>query len=181
MPRWAASAMHHLTPTAEDFADRWSSGAHQRDRTRLLELFRDHQRRTGQRVVILAGDIHTGSAHELRYQGGETSYQFISSAITNRQGPLLTALAKASIGMTRSSALANSEVIRLRRLPGVDGCDETPYGDLNLGIVQVDPGAQRVRFKLYGHDAGEPRCVYASPWLLGARTATGVLARALDR
>jgi alkaline phosphatase D len=169
LPPFVARWMARYGPDSEDFSDRWSTGAHQRDRDRFLTLLCAHQQQTPQqRIVLLSGDIHIGCAHEIRWQGSECRfYQFISSGITHSLSGLVALAARLSIKYTRHVVTADPQVsATVRALRGVDGYTRNPYSGLNLGIIEVDTpelgAAPRVRFLLYGHDGDEPRCVYRS-------------------
>ncbi len=172
LPRLLARVASRLSPSGEDFSDRWSSLAHIRDRDRFLEIIRIHQKENPQqRVVLLSGDIHIGCVHELRWEeGGGGLHQFISSGLTNRASRAIRVGSKWLIRFNRTLATRDGEVkAAVRLLRGVDGKNRNPYGMLNLGIVQVQAAAPeapaKLRFLLYGRHGDEPVCVYTSPWV----------------
>jgi alkaline phosphatase D len=66
LPKLAAKIAARVTPSGEDFSDRWSSGGHIRDRDRVLKILHEHQtQHPFQQVVLLSGDIHIGCVHKI--------------------------------------------------------------------------------------------------------------------
>jgi alkaline phosphatase D len=172
LPPLVARWMARFGPDSEDFADRWSTGAHLRDRDRFLTLLCTHQQQVPeQRVVLLSGDIHIGCAHEIRWHNSNCRfYQFVSSGITHSLSGLVSLAARLSIRYTRRLVAQNPAInASVHFLPGVDGHTRNPYSGLNLGLIEVEtpaPGATpQMRFLLYSHDGDEPRCVYRSALL----------------
>jgi alkaline phosphatase D len=170
LPRYVAQVAARVTPSGEDFSDRWSSGAHLRDRDRFLELLHAHQRQyPSQRLLLLSGDIHIGCAHEIQWDDSDLRfYQMISSGITHVTGRLVRLAARLSIRFNRRIATYDNRLSgTVRFLPGVDNLTRNPYGKLNLGIIEVttpvDGTAPKARLLLYGHRGDEPVCVYRSP------------------
>ena len=170
LPWLPVKVVGHLAHWHEDFADRWSSGAHRRDRDRLLWWLWDHQRHhPTQRVVLLSGDIHIGCVHEIRWlPRGPTLYQMISSGITNDIGALMQSISTLLIRLNRQVTTEDGRLrTKVRLLPGVGGQRQNPYGGLNVGILEIEtptPGASpKLRFFLYSHDGDEPVCTYRSP------------------
>ncbi len=169
LPRWFSKVMARIFPEHEDFSDRWSTGAHIRDRDRVLEMIHAHQSANpAQRIILLSGDIHIGCVHQIRF-GSRVVYQMVSSPITHTNHFLVKVGAKWLIRsnrryMTRDGRLQG----KIRLLRG--GKEHTnPYGGLNIGLVEIEPGGQdyapKFRFLLYGHQNGRPRCVFRSPWI----------------
>lgn len=172
LPRYAAKLSARLTPSGEDFSDRWSTGAHVRDRDRLLARLHRHQQRSpAQRIVLLSGDIHIGCVHEVAWTDGTRPFfQMISSGITHRIAPLTQLASKLSVRLNRWAATGGCGLAaRVRLLPGVPGARRNPFGRLNVGLVEVErgraAGGARLRFLLYGHRGDEPVCAYRSPWV----------------
>lgn len=169
LPRQLAKLVARLPPSDEDFSDRWSSGAHVRDRDRFLRIIYRHQRLyPRQHLVLLSGDIHIGCVHQILWrQGGPPLYQMISSGITHSPGFLIQTASALSIRLNRSIAtLDNSLSGTVRLFKGIGGCAKNPYDGLNLGIIEIEtsaPGAEpKVQFLLYGHQKEHPVCVYRS-------------------
>jgi alkaline phosphatase D len=161
-----------LSPLAhwhEDFADRWSTGAHRRDRDRLLHWLADHQRQyPTQRMVLLSGDIHIGCVHEVQWgPQGPLLYQMISSGITNDIGALMQRLSTCLIRLNRYVSTDDGRLrAKVKLLRGEDGERQNPYGGLNVGILEIiTPKPETpptLRFYLYSHRGEEPMCVYRS-------------------
>lgn len=170
LPGYMARIAARFPFAGEDFADRWSSGGHVRDRDRLLALLRDHQNRNpGQTVVLLSGDIHIGCVHSIQWtRGGKRIHQIVSSGITHKPSRFMQRGSEMVIRMNRRIDTANRElggIVRLLR--GTRGHRRNPMGGLNLGLVEVEtpsPGARpTLRFYLYGHRRGKPVCAFRSP------------------
>jgi alkaline phosphatase D len=171
LPRPLVNMVGHLTRWSEDFADRWASGAHIRDRNRLLHMLYTHQQSyPAQRLVLLSGDIHIGCVHELRWHPhGPRLYQLVSSGITNDIGWLMQSLSKLVVRCNRRVATDNALRAQVRLLRGVARQRQNPYGGLNVGMLEIEtptPNADpQLRFLLYSHRGESPVCVYRSPLL----------------
>lgn len=170
LPHIPVRVAGYLAQWHEDFADRWSTGAHRRDRDRLLQWIAAHQRQyPEQRMVLLGGDIHIGSVHELRWAQQDLAlYQLISSGITNDTGALIQGLSTLLIRLNRHMTTDDGTLrAKVRLLKGSKGQRRNPYGGLNVGILEMEtptPGARpTLRFYLYSHRGEEPVCVYRSP------------------
>lgn len=168
LPRVIAATAAHLSPAGEDFSDRWSSLGHIRDRDWFFKTIRDHQRRNPQqRIVLLGGDIHVGCAHEVTWSDGSGHlFQFISSGMTHTASRPIQTGSKLLMKFNRTVGTRDGEAMaQVRLLPKKRG-QKNPYAKLNVGIVEVDTAAPdhaaAIRFLLYGHDEGEPVCVYDS-------------------
>lgn len=169
LPRWMAKLGRFLTPSGEDFSDRWSTAGHVKDRDKLLQHLRAHQRRCpGQRMSLLSGDIHIGCVHEIAWSDGSGSMvQMISSGITHHVALPVQIGSKLSIRCKGSIAVEDDDrAASIKILPGTTGYRLNPYGKLNLGIVECRRQAEglQMRFKLYGHQGDKPACVYCSEW-----------------
>jgi alkaline phosphatase D len=168
LPRKLARFLARLPPPGEDFSDRWSTGPHIRDRDRFLRIIMEHrQRHPHQQVLFLSGDIHIACVHKIQWRNGPVAYQVVSSGFTHLAGAWMRAASKLLIRMNRSFATCNRDIQgRVRLVKGIQGRQQNPYGNLNLGLVKVrinpaDHEAQ-LRFQIYGHDGETPRCVYES-------------------
>ncbi len=174
LPRKLSRGLSWMAPSGNDFDDRWSTGAHVRDRDWFLRTVYAHQvAHPGQHVTILAGDIHIGCAHAVRWDKpkGLVLHQLISSGITHRAGALVATASKWLMAANRTADTENGDLRgKVRLLEGVDNHEENPLGELNLGIVEVETlsdGQVDLRFKLYGHRKGEPVCKFESEVVRG--------------
>jgi alkaline phosphatase D len=169
LPQTPVRLLGHVAHWHEDFADRWGTGAHRRDRDRFLHWLVAHQRQNPtQRIVLLGGDIHIGCVHEVRWESqGPVLYQMISSGITNDIGALMQRLSTFIIRLNRHMTTDDGSLrAKVNLLKGVDRTRQNPYGGLNVGILEIDtptPGAPpQLCFYLYSHRGAEPVCVYRS-------------------
>lgn len=169
LPRIPVRVLGYLAQWHEDFADRWSTGAHRRDRDRFLHWLAAHQRQyPTQRIVLLGGDIHIGCVHEIRWAPqGPALYQLVSSGITNDIGALMQRLSTLLIRFNRHVTTDDGTLrAKVQLLKGMDRQRQNPYGGLNVGILEIEtptPGARpTLRFYLYSHRGEEPVCVYRS-------------------
>lgn len=170
LPQLPVKILGHLAHWCEDFADRWSTGGHRRDRDRFLHWLFTHQRQyPEQRIVLLSGDIHIGCVHDVHWQPhGAHLYQLISSGITNNIGKIMQNISGLLIRLNRHVRTDDGTLkARVNLLRGVNWQHQNPYGGLNVGILEIitpAPGARPAfRFFLYGHDGEEPVCKYSSP------------------
>jgi len=168
VPTWLAALADVVTPD-HDGADRWSHANALADRDQLLGTLLDHAHAyPEQQLVLLSGDVHVGMAFELRWQHGPVFYQLTSSALTNVNGPLASALYTLAPHAERTIH-RGAERARVAPIPAADGSPATnPFGGLNAGIVHVeDDGTRaRVRFELISvTDDARPETVYLSRWL----------------
>ena len=169
LPRTLARMAARLPKSPEDFSDRWSSGAHLRDRDRFLKILQAHQaRHPTQLLVLMSGDIHIACVHSIRWSGGGPCfYQMISSGITHAPGLLMQQASKMLIRMNHRISTMDGEAagqVRLLRGTGIHRAN--PYSGLNLGLVEVhrkrETGETKLRFFLYGHNGDHPLCAYRS-------------------
>lgn len=175
LPGFMARMAARFPYAGEDFADRWSSGGHIRDRDRLLHLLWDHQRRNpGQMVVLLSGDIHIGCVHSIQWtRGGRRFHQIISSGVTHKPVRAMQGGSELVIRMNRRIDTVDRRLRGIvRRERGERRHRRNPMGGLNLGLVEVEtpaPGAApTVRFYLYSHRRGTPMCRFRSRPVGGA-------------
>lgn len=70
------------TRFADDFRDQWRSHAHRAEWRRLLALLSGFSRRTGCRITVLSGEVHTGW-HGLYSAAGVEIRQLIASGIVH--------------------------------------------------------------------------------------------------
>jgi alkaline phosphatase D len=170
LPRFLARAVAALPHTGEDFSDRWSSGAHVRDRDRLLRIIHDHQaRHPRQRFLLLSGDIHIGCLHAVRWNdGAPTLHQVISSPVTHHTSFPLQWASKSIIQLNRTISTRDRRLsAAVRPVRGVSRRMRNPFGKLNLGIVEFETeanggGIRSLRVLFYGHRQGVPRLRFDS-------------------
>ncbi len=172
LPRFLARAVARLPESPEDFADRWSSGAHLRDRDRFFKIIRDHQRRNKeQQMIFMSGDIHIACAHRIQWEPmGASFYQLISSGITHTTGYFIQKASKLLIKANRRISTVDQQLSgRVHLMADERGRGENPYGGLNLGIVEIEtpaPGERPAfRFLIYGHQDEAPRRAFQSEWV----------------
>jgi alkaline phosphatase D len=170
LPRWGAQLGHFLTPFPdEDFADRWSTAGHIKDRDCLLRRLHDHQRdHPEQRIALLSGDIHIACAHEIVWDDGTRPLlQFVASGITHRVGALTQNVSKLSILANRRLKLADGSLAAdVRRLPST-ARSHNPYTKLNFGLLEFrrnSAGGTDLRYSIFGHRGTSPRAEYRSVW-----------------
>ena len=158
--------------------DRWSYDRCHHERDRLMRVLHRHAHAHPEQVLLLlSGDIHFGTAFELRWSAsGRVVYQLTSSALTYRESWLTRALDELAPAVFRHARFAGIDgAVRLLE-PDLGAPSHNPYSGLNLGFVHVDAtaGRPRVQLELIGADElGEPRTVYASPWLGSHARFTG--------
>ncbi len=171
LPRWAAKAGRWLLLNMnEDFSDRWSTAGHLRDRNRLFEILRAHQRANPlQRVVCISGDIHIACSHEIGWSDGTPPLlQLISSGITKYVSRPTQIASRLSILAKRTVHLDGRQVKgRVRVMPGEPGFDRNPFTGLNLGLLEFrrrQDGTFEIRSLVYGHRGEAPVCMFRSAW-----------------
>ncbi len=174
LPRGLTKGLSWMTPMGNDFDDRWSTWADRFGRDRMLRSIHEHQRANpNQHVVILSGDIHIGCVHAIRWNGSEdlVTHQVISSGFTKQVGRFIAGASKLLIGANREIATEDGDLKgRVRVVPGIDNLEENPLGRLNFALVEVetqDSGRVDLRFKLFGHQNGEPVCEFESELVRG--------------
>lgn len=172
LPRWAAKLGHKLTLRRnEDFADRWSTAGHIRDRDRILSLVRAHQRTNpSQQVYFVSGDIHIACAHRISWADGTPDLiQLVSSGITHSANRVTQTASKLSILANRKIHIDDDGPTTglVRLIAGQSPSAANPYTDLNVGLLEFQrtaSGRYRTRSMIYGHRAGVPHCAFQSPW-----------------
>jgi hypothetical protein len=151
-----------------DVHERWSHESCIATRDLILRLLHTHATQNPtQTILLLGGDVHTGAAYRVDFQDGPRLFQLVSSAISNREQPIMSTVSEAASRAVRvvdADRLPNGEV---RLLPGMDnGRSKNPFGGLNLGLVDViDQGhhvAIRQRLISYDEADGSPRAVFDS-------------------
>ncbi|MFO7965891.1 MAG: alkaline phosphatase D family protein [Desulfobacterales bacterium] len=169
LPRMFARFMARLPHSAEDFSDRWSSGAHLADRDRFIRIIHTHlSENPSQRIILLSGDIHIGCAHRIEWKDGTRPvYQLISSPITHVTPWYIQSGSKILIRLNQRIVTADSRLdARVRLLKGVKGARKNPVCGLNLGLLEIETPSKesepRLRFSLYGNDGMRPVCRFCT-------------------
>ena len=164
VPDWLATIGTALDAGDGDIADRWTNPKMQASRDRLLHLVREHQKQNpGQKLVLLGGDVHVGAVSRFAWSDGTPdTYQLIASALSNREGFLLRELVSLTPSI-RAVVGRDGDVEFLGELlrPPAAHSDadpgRNPYGELNVGIVEVERRSARessVRLLLLGCSSG---------------------------
>jgi alkaline phosphatase D len=169
IPDWLNAPFVRFDRGRTDLSDRWSVPGAQSCRRRLLSTIFEHQQRhPQQRLVLVAGDIHTGSAFELRWEGTpHRLLQLNASALSNISTTPLQWLMQKAPGLTRHIRIgAPYPALRVSLLPHAAPHDENPYGGLNVGLLHFTcaGGKTALRLKLMAHAGTAPgfRTVYSS-------------------
>lgn len=165
VPTWFSVVAAALTDDS-DGADRWSHPGCLPDRDRVLSaLLEQAALAPHQRVLLVSGDIHVGSAFALAWEHGPVFPQLTASAITNDVGAINGLAYELVTGIERSMTCGPYQA-RVERIPGTP--DGNPFSRLNLGIVHVDDehGDARIRLEIVSATPdGMPQTVFLSDWL----------------
>jgi hypothetical protein len=158
VPDWLTAAVALVDRGHTDISDRWSAPMARACRRRLLGLLYEHQTRCPkQRIVLVGGDVHTGSVHELAWDGtGLGMLQLNASALTNRRTTPLQWLMQTAPELVRHIDIgAPYPRLRVRLMRGEGGRVHNPVGALNLGLLAFshERGRTRMRVKIFAHDA----------------------------
>lgn len=134
-----ARAAAAVLGAGSDLHERWSHPQCVEHRDRLLGLLVQHAKRhPHQTMLLLGGDVHAAAAYDLALQGGTHIYQFVSSAISNRESLLMRKATEFATQLVSKVELEPGCVIDVSALPDARGCaGANPYGGLNMGIVDV--------------------------------------------
>jgi alkaline phosphatase D len=169
VPDWLTAAVSLVDRGHTDISDRWSAPKARACRRRFLGLLYEHQTRwPDQRIVLVGGDVHTGSAHDLAWDGtGLGMVQLNASALTNRRTTPLQWLMQAAPDLVRYIDIgAPYPRLRVRLMPGEAGTLRNPVGALNVGLLAFsnERGQTRCRVKIFAYDAqqGAARPVFVS-------------------
>lgn len=167
---WMAGVVAACNGRSSDAADRWSHPRMLADRDLFLRMLKDHQRANPeQRLVLLGGDIHVGSAFRLEWSdGGPPTYQLTASALSHLQGRATRWIAEKLPRATQKVAMHDGLTADVDLVAPANGAARNPYGGLNLGIVEVEWGERcGLRFKLVTAKAetDQPETVFESALL----------------
>jgi hypothetical protein len=84
LPDLVVALGEHVPGQGATFGTRWNAAQNRCAFDRLLHVLWAHQRAvSGQRLVLLSGEVHQGAAVALRWSDGALAYQFVSSPVTN--------------------------------------------------------------------------------------------------
>jgi alkaline phosphatase D len=157
VPDWLTTAVSLVDRGHTDISDRWSAPKARVCRRRLLGLLYEHQKRhPRQTLVLVGGDVHTGSVHELIWEDTEQRmFQLNASAISNRRTTALQWLMQTAPGLVQHIDIgAPYPRLRVHLMRGEPGREHNPFGELNLGLVEClrEREQTRIRIKLVAHD-----------------------------
>lgn len=161
-----ANAASRLLGQGSDLHERWSHSQCIRDRDRLLSVLLAHARQyPAQKILLLGGDVHSGAAFQIDFNDGPRVLQLTSSAISNRESAVMSWASEVA-AKTVSQIEGQSETEgRVALLAGVDSSHRNPFGDLNVGLIDVIDRGRTVglRLRLSSHDGKHrPVTVYDS-------------------
>jgi alkaline phosphatase D len=167
IPSWMAAAVSACTGSGSDAADRWCHPKILAQRDLVLRVLREHQRaHPGQKLALLGGDIHVGSAFRLEWSdGGPPTYQFTASAISHVQSGVARWVAEHLPSATHRMVLHDGVTADVALVAPANGAAMNPYGGLNVGIVEVTWGERcDLRFRLVGSSGAsdDPVTVFES-------------------
>ncbi len=154
-------------PKGSDLHERWSHSSCIEARDAVLGLLLDHSKRNPQqKVVLLGGDVHAGSAYEIDFPYcGVQMLQLTSSPLSNEEGWLNARAGELAARVVSSIELGDGRSGSVTALRGRGAnADQNPFGGLNLGLVDISTDAEgtaTVGFRLVSHDgAGAPKTVF---------------------
>ncbi len=88
-------------------------------------------------------------------------HQLISSGITHASSRFVAVASELLIRMNRKFATEDRKLEgSFQLLPGSGDLRCNPFGELNMGLVEIDHA--ELRYSLFGHRAGAPRRVFRS-------------------
>jgi phosphodiesterase/alkaline phosphatase D-like protein len=170
LPDWVVALGEHVPGQGATFGTRWNAAQNRRACDRLLDVLWAHQRAvSGQRLVLLSGDVHQGAALALRWPDGALAYQFVSSPVTNALQGWRERLAK-RLAFSMSHVRHGAERLATVRLGCAHPGQRNPVNRLNIGVVSVkgEEDGAAIRFEILTCDEGEPGVAwvaYESDWL----------------
>lgn len=146
-------------PPDDCYYDHWD--AHKEERDELIRRLQEFAKRTGAKVVLLSGDVHSASTGEITGENRPTIYQITSSAVGSL-GPSRAAVAALEkLDHLEESTTSNGDKIRLvESLSGPDGKKETFVRKRNCCVISGDSVI------IYDEDGKE----HTSNILTGAKT-----------
>lgn len=163
---WLADLAGKALGHGSDLHERWSHPQCVADRDRLLRVLLRHVRaHPHQTLLLLGGDVHSGAAFQIDFKHGPRVLQLTASAISNHESALLSWTSELA-ARTVSQIDGDDDIAgQVQLLPGLGEAVKNPFGDLNIGLVDVtekDTGVA-LRLRLMSHDGrGKPLAVYDS-------------------
>ena len=161
--RWVDAAARVL-PLGSDLHERWSHASCVEARDVLLGTILDHAvRNPRQKIILLGGDVHAGSAYQVDFaDDGVQLLQLTSSPLSNEEGWLNARAGEAAAQALSSLELSDGRSATVTSLRGrSEDLDRNPYGGLNLGLVDISTDAEglaTIGLRLVGHDGeGRPK------------------------
>lgn len=114
----------------DDFMDEWGHESNWDERNRLLEALFRKIAQSGQKLVVLSGDVHCTSAFRLQHRKYPAAklYQITSSAISRKPAPKLSML-----GISSGGTMDGNKEIACERLFALSG-------NKNFAMVRVGAG-----------------------------------------
>ncbi len=157
--------------THHEGIERWSHERCRPDRDRIFRLLVEHARaHPAQKLLLLSGDIHAGTAFQIKWTEGLVFHQLTASALTNKESFVTTFLTELAPRTVSSLSCGDLEA-EVSLVAAADGAPaQNPFGRLNLGFVHVDDDGHRTRVQLELVSASDderpiPVTAYLSPWL----------------
>ena len=138
MPEWAVNSAVALSGTGSDAHDRWSAPDAKAERDRLLEVLASHsEAHPDQQLLLLAGDVHTGTVCTLELSGAPRPIvQVVSSPVSNLEDQLVRRTAAALAPWTPLHGKTGDRTWQVKLLPGEDGHTANPQPELNTGLLR---------------------------------------------
>lgn len=124
----------------DDFRDRWDHREHDQERKALLKILFDAAKK-GIRVCILSGDIHISTVFRIKDDEGNIIYQITCSPITF------------TIGIANRAILSAATLDQGTSIDGYHFRRLALYTRHAYSLIQFDPEAEEVIFKLYGEQS----------------------------
>ncbi len=163
---WVDAAASVL-PLGSDLHERWSHASCIEARDALLALLLEHaQRNPKQKIILLGGDVHAGSAYQIDFPDcGVQMVQLTSSPLSNEEGWLNARAGELAAQVVSSVELADGRCATVTSLRGrTEAVGRNPFGGLNVGFVDVRTNAEgvaTVSFRLVSHDnSDQPQTVF---------------------
>ncbi len=170
IPSWAANIVGEITAHHEGL-DRWSNKRCLADRDLLFRILIDHARANpAQKILLLSGDIHVGTAFEIRWDDGVVFHQLTTSPVTNKESRFKTFLFELAPRSVSKLAVDGAEA-KVSLIPAAGAAQAAnPFGRLNIGFVHVEDDGARARIRLElvsvtDDEHAAATTVYSSPWL----------------
>lgn len=163
---WLADLAGRALGHGSDLHERWSHAQCIADRNRLLRVLLRHVRaHPRQSLLLLGGDVHSGAAFQIDFHEGPRVLQLTASAISNRESALLSWTSELAARTVSQIDGDDDIAAKVDLLSGVNEAAKNPFGDLNVGLVDVteEAGGIALRLRLMSHDGhGRPRAVFDS-------------------